>query len=255
MSVSKGKPATRIIYGINPVNEALKASAKDIELILVSDERLDKQVMEITKDAQRAGVRVEGRPLRKLDDVADTTGHQGVVACMKAPFRYRGLDEIIHRWKKSGETALILMLDSIQDPQNLGALIRCAVAAGAHGIIIPKDRACDVTPAVVKASAGATEHAWICREVNLVRAIGELKEAGLWIAGLAADGKDVIYDADFKRDITLVIGAEGAGLRRLVRETCDYCVNIPMAGKFDSLNASVAGAIALFEVRRQRRGK
>lgn len=255
MSGMHGKAAMRIIYGINPVNEALKACAKDIELIVVSDERLDKQVMEIAKAAQQAGVRVEGRPVRKLDEAAEGAGHQGVVAYMKSPFRYRGLDEIIRRWKGSGESALILILDSIQDPQNLGALVRCAVAAGVHGIIIPKDRACEVTPAVVKASAGATEHAWICREVNLARTIGELKDAGLWIAGLAADGKEVVYDADFKRDIALVVGAEGAGLRRLVRESCDYCVNIPMAGQFDSLNASVAGAIALFEARRQRRGR
>jgi len=245
----------RIIYGINPVAEAVRVNAAGIESIAVSDVRSDKQIGEITKAARGAGVRVETRQQRKLDEAAGSPGHQGVVAFMRSPYGYRSLDELIARWKKSGESALILILDSIQDPQNLGALVRSAVAAGVHGIIIPKDRACEVTPAVVKASAGATEHARIARVVNLTAAIGTLKEEGLWVAGLAADGAQTVYDADFKCDMAIVVGAEGAGIRRLVREACDYCVSIPMAGVFDSLNASTAGAVALFEARRQRRVK
>lgn len=245
----------RVIYGINPVAEALKARPTGIEKLLVSAGRTDKEIGGIMKAAASSGVRVETVQPKKLDEVAGTGGHQGVVACLSGQYPYRGLDEIITNWKKSGKPALILVLDSIQDPQNLGALIRSAVSAGAHGVVIPKDRACEVTPAVVKASAGATEHAncLIAREVNLVRAMEELKRVGVWTAGLDAACKAAIYDADLSGDIALVIGSEGAGLRRLVKEACDLCVSIPMQGGFDSLNASIAGAIALFEAGRQRR--
>ncbi|MBI5886585.1 MAG: 23S rRNA (guanosine(2251)-2'-O)-methyltransferase RlmB [Deltaproteobacteria bacterium] len=245
----------RIIYGINPVAEALRVNAAGIDSIAISDVRSDKQLGEITKAARNAGVRVETRQARKLDEAALSPGHQGVVAFMRSAYAYRNLDELIGRWKKSGQSAFILILDSIQDPQNLGALVRSAVAAGAHGIIIPKDRAAEVTPAVVKASAGATEHACIARVVNITAAIAELKEEGVWVAGLAADSTKAVYDADFKGDTAVVVGAEGTGMRRLVAEACDYCVSIPMAGEFDSLNAATAGAIALFEAVRQRRGR
>jgi len=244
----------RIIYGINPVAEALKAKAPDVEAIAVSDARSDKQLGELTKAARAAGVRVETRKARALDEVAGTASHQGVVAFMRSAYAYRNLDELINRWKKSGKHAFILILDSIQDPQNLGALVRSAVAAGVHGIIIPKDRAVEVTPAAVKASAGATEHAWIVRVTNITAAIAQLKQEGVWVAGLSADGAQGLFDADFKGDIAVVVGAEGAGMRRLVSEACDFRLSIPMASDFDSLNASTAGAIALFEVVRQRRG-
>lgn len=248
------KASMRIIYGINPVVEALKMNARNVERVAVSEMRGDKQIGAVIKAAESAGVRVEALQMRRLDEAAGTPGHQGVVAFLKSPYPYRSFEELIRRWKGSKEPALILILDSIQDPQNLGALVRCAVSAGAHGIIIPKDRACEVTPAVVKASAGATEHAYIAREVNLTRVITELKAEGIWVAGLAVGSKETIYEADFKRDIALAIGGEGTGLRRLVREACDYCVSIPMYGGFDSLNASTAGAVTLFEARRQRRG-
>ena len=158
----------------------------------------------------------------------------------------------MERWKSSGEKALLLILDSIQDPQNLGSLIRTAYAAGVHGVIIPKDRAAEVSPSVAKASAGAVEHTLIARVTNIASTIEQLKKAGIWVVGIEADSPQDIYSFDMDRDIAIVIGSEGKGMRRLVRETCDACLSIHMKGKISSLNASVAGGIALFEVMRNR---
>lgn len=241
----------RIIYGINPVSEALKSGGA-VTRVLISNVRADKATTAIAELAKTKGVEVVKVPSEELERTAGTPRHQGVAAVLTDPYRYREIDDIIKAWRASGESALILILDSIQDPQNLGSLIRTSVAAGVHGIIIPKDRACEVTPTVVKASAGATEHALIAREVNLSRAIEILKAENIWVAGIEADSKEDIYTADLDRDLALIVGSEGKGIRRLVKENCDFCVSIPMAGKINSLNAAQAGAVALFEARRQR---
>lgn len=244
----------RIVYGINPVTEALKSKAPVIK-VLISKARADRPVFEIEKLAGSRGIETIRVQQEELERTAGTPRHQGVVAIYAAEFRYREIEDIIDVWKKSGESAFILVLDSIQDPQNFGSLIRAAVAAGVHGIIIPKDRACEVTPAVAKASAGATEHAVIAREVNISRAIEMLKQENVWIAGIEAEGAQTIYKADFDRDLAIVIGSEGKGIRRLVKEHCDFIVSIPMSGRINSLNAAQAGAIAIFEARRQRLSK
>ncbi len=179
------------------------------------------------------------------------------MAVLRAEFRYAELEELIDRWKKSGGPAFFLVLDSIQDPRNMGSLVRTAHAAGVHGLIVAKDRSAPVTPVVVKASAGATEHLPIARVTNLVQAIKKLKEEGVWVLAVETGSAEDIFTADLKRDLAVVIGSEGKGIRRLVMEKCDFSAfipmgTIPMGGRVGSLNASVAGAIALFEARRQR---
>ncbi len=240
----------RIIYGVNPVAEALRSQSGGIERIIFSESR---QVPPGLMDAaKKKGVEIRKVPRHELDRLAGTDAHQGIAAMVRGEFGYKELEELLKAWKESGRRAFFLILDSIQDPQNLGSLIRAADAAGVHGVIIPKDRACEVTPAVVKASAGATEHARIAREVNISRAIERLKEAHVWVVGIEAGGTRDIYSTDLDMDIAIVVGSEGRGIRRLVKERCDMCVSIPMAGRLNSLNAAQAGAIAMFEAGRQR---
>lgn len=241
----------RTIYGINPVTEALRAG-KNIDRVVVSEARTDKTVASIIKAASDMGVEVRRAPEEEIKRLAKTEKHQGVAAVIAEDFRYRDIEDLIGAWKGSGEQAFFLILDSIQDPQNLGSLIRTANAAGVHGIIIPKDRASEVTSTVVKTSAGATEVTPIARETNITRAIERLKEEGVWVAAIEAGCRDTVYNADLDRDLALVIGSEGRGIRRLVRESCDFCVSIPMYGEISSLNAAQAGAVAMFEARRQR---
>lgn len=241
----------RTIYGINPVTEALRAG-KNIDRVVVSDTRGDKAVVSIMKAATDKGIEVKRAPEDELRRISKTEKHQGVAAVLAEDFRYRDLEDLIKAWKESGDQAFFLILDSIQDPQNLGSLVRTANAAGVHGIIIPKDRASEVTSTVVKTSAGATEVTPIAREVNISRAIERLKEEGVWVAAIEAGCRDTVYSADLDRDIAIVIGSEGRGIRRLVRENCDFCVSIPMYGEISSLNAAQAGAVAMFEARRQR---
>lgn len=245
---------TRIIYGSNPVMEALAAGAERIERILISQGRSDKAASIILKAASGARIDCTRVNQDELNALAKGGVHQGVVAVMRSGFSYASLDALIDAWKASRQSALFLVLDSVQDPHNLGSLVRAAACAGAHGVIIPKDRACEVTATVGKTSAGAIEHVPIAREVNMCSAIKRLKEAGVWVAGVEALGKQNIYKTDLNTDIALVIGGEGKGIRRLVLSTCDFTVSIPMAGAINSLNAAQAGTIALFEALRQRRG-
>lgn len=252
----------RIIYGINPVTEALKAGPegiRGIEKILVSVGRADAKVGAIIKTAEAKAVSIQRISPDELDSLTGTIKHQGIAAVFITDFKYSGIEDLISSWKARGGPAFFLLLDSIQDPQNLGSLIRAANAAGVHGVIIPSDRACDVTPSVVKASAGAASHAMIARETNLTRAIKRLKEENVWVAAIEADCKEDLFHADLKGNIALVIGSEGKGIRRLVRETCDFGLSIPMAkgakgdeARVTSLNAAQAGAIAMFETLRQR---
>lgn len=244
----------RVIYGVNPVMEALRSPDR-IERIMIADSRADKTAFEVIKTSKGKGIDVKKVPNEEIDRLTGTRKHQGIAAVLIGEFVYKDIEDLISIWKRSNELAFFLILDSIQDPQNLGSLIRTANAAGMHGIIIPKDRATEVTPAVVKASAGATEHVAIARETNLTRAIERLKEENVWIAGIEADCREDIYTEDLKRDLAIVVGSEGKGIRRLVRESCDFCLSIPMAGKVNSLNAAQAGAVAMFEARRQRMKK
>lgn len=241
----------RVVYGINPVKEALKG-ASPIEKIIVSSGRVDRAAEEIIRAAAAKDIPIERAPREELDRVTGTKDHQGAAAVFLEAFRYSDIEDLVSSWKKTGERALFLILDSIQDPQNLGSLIRASVAAGAHGVIIPKDRACEVTASAVKASAGAAAHAMVARETNISRAIERLKAENVWVAAVEAGSGEDIFSFDLTHDIALVIGSEGKGIRRLVRENCDLSLSIPMSGRIGSLNAAQAGAISMFEVLRQR---
>jgi 23S rRNA (guanosine2251-2'-O)-methyltransferase len=229
-----------IIYGIRPVVEALKSGRRKIFEVLdaVGED-------EVAKATGIRDVRVRRVSRQRVDELARGGVHQGVVARVE-PYPYSGLEEIL-----SSPEPLVLVLDGVTDPRNLGAVLRAADGAGASGVVVPKDRAASVTAAAVKASAGASEHMRVARETNLKRAIDSMKEAGLWV--YAAEGGGTPYtNLDLAWPVGLVFGSEGRGVRRLVREACDGEVSIPMLGSVGSLNISVAAAVLLYETRRQR---
>lgn len=242
---------SRFVYGINPVLEALRAHPKDVVRVLLERGKDGKRSTggdRVAQAAEQAGVRVEHTPFGEIQRRSAGGVHQGVGAEL-AEFRYVELEDVIH------PNAFLLLLDGVTDPQNLGALVRSAHALGAHAVVLPKDRAAGVTPAAVKAAAGAIEHCRIARVTNLARAVEQLKEAGVWTVALAGDGDRELGDIDLRTPIALVMGSEGGGVRPLVRKTCDHVARIPMAGRVGSLNVSAAGAIALYEVARQRARK
>ena len=240
-----------LIWGRNPVVEALRAGAEVDKLYLAEGVRPGGAVDEILRRARTARVPVQTLDRRALDRMAGGGVHQGVVAEV-AEYRYAELADLLARATRAGERPLILLLDSIQDPQNLGALIRTAEAVGAHGVVIPRHRAAGVTPVVVKASAGAVEHLPVARVTNLGRAIEELKERGIWVVGLDASAPKSYDEFDYAAPLALVVGAEGTGLGRLVAERCDLLVRLPMRGHVASLNAAVAGSIVLYHAWRSR---
>ena len=244
----------RIIYGVNPVIEAARGAPGSIEKILLASGRKDRAAANVTEAARAGNIEVVRVSKKEIDSLTGTGKHQGVAAVMAAEFAYTDIDGLVSAWRASGERAFFLILDSVQDPGNLGSLVRGANAAGVHGVIISKHRGAPVTPAVEKASAGATAHTPIAAVTNITRAIELLKKEGVWIYGLAPGGTADIYSTDLTGDAALVVGGEGKGLKRLVRERCDHLVSIPMAGSIDSLNAAQAGAVAMFELRRQRGG-
>jgi 23S rRNA (guanosine2251-2'-O)-methyltransferase len=241
----------RIIYGVNPLAEALKSHPEYFQDILIAHGRTGHEVEKIIKLAAQHRIKYRIVQKRDIENLAGTLHHQGVAAIL-SEFKYADVEDILDGWRLSKEKAFILILDCIQDPQNLGSLIRTANAAAAHGVIIPKDRAAEVTPAVVKASAGAIEHILISRVTNIADTVTRLKDAGIWVIGIEADSQEDIYSFDMDRDLAIVIGSEGKGIRRLVKEKCDACLSIPMKGNISSLNASVAGGISIFEVLRRR---
>ena len=243
-----------LIFGRNAVKEALKAG-RSIDKILVQTEP-DGSLREIVALARDAKVIVHEVNRKKLDEVClpfghggKTANHQGIVA-YTAGVEYCQVSDILTLAQEKGEKPFVVVLDGVEDPHNLGSIIRSADCAGAHGVILGKHRSAPVTAAAVKASAGASEHMKIARVVNISAALEELKAAGLWIAGADMGGQSM-YDQDMTGAFALVIGNEGEGLSRLVRERCDYLVSIPMNGHVDSLNAGVAAGILLFEKRRQ----
>ena len=239
-----------ILYGINPVREALRGNRKAFELF-VQTGGTDQRIAKLTALAEEKGIAVRRRERADLERLAGNPHHQGVVLKV-APFVYAELEDVLANHKTLQEDLFLLVLDGIQDPQNLGALIRSAACAGVQGVIIPKDRACGMTPVVEKASAGAVETVPVIQVTNLVQTLERLKQAGCWTFGLAGEANKDIYQADYRGNLALVVGSEGEGIRPLVRKHCDLLLAIPHYGGISSLNASVAGGIVLFEAARQR---
>lgn len=232
--------------------EALRAE-RPLHKLMVARGAGEGSIRTILALAREQGVPVQEVDRSRLDAMAQSHAHQGVIA-LAAPRQYAEPEELLERARQRGEDPLLLVLDGIEDPHNVGSLLRTAECAGAHGAILPERRAAGLTPAAVKASAGAAEHLPVARVTNLVRTLEWLKEQGLWIAGADAAGPQLYTEVNLKGPLALVIGSEGKGLARLVREHCDYLVRLPLHGKVNSLNASVAGGILLYEVVRQRRG-
>jgi len=221
---------SRFLYGVNPVLEALRVHPDEVVRVLLERGR-------------------EGRRSQGADRVAQAAAQAGVRGAELAEFRYAELEELLAGIR---DPALLLVLDGVTDPQNLGALVRSAHALGAHGVVLPKDRAAGVTPAAFKAAAGALEHCPVARVTNLSRALEQMKEQGIWAVALAADGERELGSIDLTVPTALVLGSEGSGVRPLVRRSCDHIARIPMSAGVGSLNVAAAGAVALYEVARQR---
>ena len=239
-----------MLEGRNAVTEALSAG-RTIDKLFVADGDTDRALARICAMAKEAGAVVVPTDRRKLDFMSATGAHQGVIA-MVAAHDYASIDDILKKAADAGEAPLIVICDELSDPHNLGAIIRTAECAGAHGVIIPKRRSVGLTAVVGKASAGALEYLPVARVSNITAAIDTLKKAGVWIYGTAAEGSTTLYKADLKGAAAIVIGNEGQGMSRLVSDSCDFKVSIPMKGSISSLNASAAAAIMLYEAVRQR---
>ncbi len=243
--------APDIIYGRNPVLEAFRAGRGVRRLLLAAGLREEPRLKLLRDLAARSSVDIEEVARQKLDDIAHTEAHQGVVAYVTRR-RYWELEPLARASMAESRNPLLLMLDSVQDPQNLGSISRTAEAAGVGGIILSHNRSPEVTPAVVKASAGAAEYLRYARVANLAQATDLLKTLGFWVVGLSSDAPTLFSAFDYRRPLLLIVGAEGEGLHQLLRKKCDALVRIPMLGQVDSLNAAVAGSILLYEVLRQR---
>ncbi|MGG1632554.1 23S rRNA (guanosine(2251)-2'-O)-methyltransferase RlmB [Rossellomorea sp. NRS-1567] len=237
------------IGGRNPVMEALK-SGRDINKIWIAEGSQKGSIQQIVGLAKELNVMVQYVPKKKIEQMV-SENHQGVVASVAA-YQYAEIDDLFHRAEQKGEDPFILILDELEDPHNLGSIMRTADAAGAHGIIIPKRRAVGLTSTVAKASTGAIEHIPVARVTNLSRAVDELKERGVWVAGTDAKGKQDFRQLDGTLPIGLIIGSEGKGMSRILRDKCDFLVQLPMIGHVTSLNASVAASILMYEVYRKR---
>ena len=240
------------LEGRNAITEALKAG-RTIDKVFVADGETDKSLQRLAAQAKEAGAVVVPVDRRKLDQMSTTHSHQGIIA-LAAAHTYYTLDDILEEAASRGENALIVICDELTDPHNLGAILRSAECAGAHGVIIPKRRSVGLTATVAKASAGAMEYMKVAKVGNINDAIRELKEKGVWVFGTAAEGSIPMYKADLRGPAAIVIGNEGDGMSPLVRKNCDVMVHIPMVGRITSLNASNAAAILLYEAVRQRLG-
>lgn len=243
-----------LLAGRHAVLEALR-SGHTINKIWIAEGAQRHQVQPIIEEAKKNGVMFQQVDKRKLEQMLGKgIQHQGVVAQV-APHRYAELDDLFERASARKEQPFFIMLDEIEDPHNLGSIIRTAECSGAHGVIIPKRRAAGITATVAKTSAGAVEHVPVVRVSNLAQTIDQLKDRGVWIAGADAAAKMSVYEADMAGSIAIVIGSEGSGLGRLVRDKCDFLISLPMHGRLNSLNASVAAGICMYEAVRQRTGK
>ena len=239
-----------ILYGLHPVEEALRAGSRKFDHVCVSRERQDQRLQQVIDLCRDTGVRLRFEPRDHLTQLAKTAGHQGVVAVVR-PKATLDLEDL---YTAPGTAPrLLLALDGVEDPQNLGALLRTADGAGVDGVVLTERRAAPLSAVAVKASAGAAEHVRIARVVNMTRALEQLKERRIWAIGLDERGTMDYDQFDYTVDCLLVLGREGAGLHEMVRRTCDHLLRIPMNGKVASLNVSVAGAVVLYEAARQRR--
>ena len=240
------------LEGRNALTEALRAG-RTIDKVFIADGDTDRGLQRLAAEAKEAGAVIVPVDRRKLDQMSFTRSHQGVIA-LAAAHEYYTIDDILEEAAQRGENALIVICDELSDPHNLGAIMRSAECAGAHGVIIPKRRSVGLTATVAKASAGAVEYMKVARVTNINNAINELKEKGVWVFGTAAEGSVPMYKADLTGPAAIVIGNEGDGMSPLVRKNCDMLVHIPMKGQISSLNASAAASILLYEAVRQRLG-
>jgi 23S rRNA (guanosine2251-2'-O)-methyltransferase len=245
----KEQENTHFLEGRNAVLEAFRAG-KTVDKLYIQDGLRDGAISSILRDAQKRGTLINFVSKGKLDQMSETGKHQGVIAICSA-YEYAELEDIFALAEKKGEPPFVFILDEIEDPHNLGAIIRTANLCGAHGVIIPKRRAVGLTATVGKASAGAVNYTPVVKVTNISKTIEELKERGLWFACADMDG-EIMYNCNLTGPIGLVIGNEGSGVSRLVKEKCDYVVSIPMKGDIDSLNASVAAGVLAYEIVRQR---
>ena len=242
---------SQIIYGIHPVQEALKSSHLQIEKILIGTQTPHSSLQSILDLAHKRKIPVTLTTSESLERMTKRGVHQNVAGLIKE-ISYSDVGGILSHSKKEGTKALFLILDGIQDPQNFGSLIRTALGCGVHGIIIPKDRSVGITPVVIKSSAGAIAYLPIARVVNIATTIDALKEEGIWVYGASGEAEELICQLDLTMDLAIVIGAEGKGIRPLVKKKCDRLFAIPMRGPLSSFNASVSGGMILYEVMRQR---
>ncbi len=240
-----------LLHGINPVTEAISAGErKPLELFLPNG-RLPPRLEQLRLQAEEQNIRIRLIEKQEFDRLAGHNRHQQVLLRLP-PYVYADFDQLLEFWRNSGRSAFFLILDGVTDPHNFGAILRSAEVAGCHGVFVAKDRSCSVTPVVEKTAAGALSHLLLCQVTNLSRTIEELKKNGVWCYGLAGDeGSQPLFSTDLSGNLALIVGSEGKGMRPNVRKHCDALLTIPMRGQIESLNASVAAAVALFEVVRQ----
>lgn len=249
----KSNLSTDIIEGRNPISEALK-SGREIDKILVAKGDRNGSIIKIISEAKKRGIVVQEVERAKLDSLSHTKNHQGVVAYTAAA-EYVSVEDILNSARAKGENPFIIIADEITDPHNLGSLLRTANAAGAHGIIIPKRRSVGLNSVVAKTSAGAVEFTPVAKVSNIAQTIDRLKKENVWVIGADMDGENTIYTQDFTGSVAIVVGSEGEGISKIVKDKCDFLVQIPMRGEITSLNASVAGALMIYEVVRARESK
>jgi 23S rRNA (guanosine2251-2'-O)-methyltransferase len=244
--------AMEVIYGIHPVREAIASRGRAIEHVAVARGRQDAKLQQIIDECRAAGIAVRFVPREEVNRLAHKAAHQGVAAVI-AQHQYAEVGDLLQRPR--GKHRFVLVLDGVEDPHNLGAIIRTAEGAGADGVIIPERRAAGITPTVAKAAAGALEHLPIARVTNVARCLEELKAQNMWIFGLDERASQAYDTQDYNLDLGIVLGGEGAGLHELVRKKCDFLVSIPMLGRISSLNVSVAAGVMMYEIARQRRNR
>ena len=238
------------IAGKHPVLEALR-SGREINKLLIAESAQKNLIQPIIAEAKKHGVIIQQVDKRKLDQLVPGVQHQGVVA-QAAAYRYAEIEEMLEKAQSKGEDPFLLLLDEIEDPHNLGSILRTAECTGAHGVIIPKRRSASLNATVYKTSAGAVEHVPVARVTNLAQTIETLKKQGIWIAGADAAAEQDVYQSNLKMPLAVVIGNEGKGVGRLIREKCDFLIKLPMRGQLNSLNASVAAGVLMYEIVRQR---
>lgn len=239
------------MYGLHPVEEAVRSGSRGLDHVIVARERRDERLEALVELCRSAGIRISLEPREQLTRLAKTDAHQGVLALVQAR-KLLALEDLLNA-RATGEHSFLLALDGVEDPHNLGAILRTCDAAGVDGVLLPERRAAPLNATVAKTSAGASEHVRIAQVTNIVRSLEQAKRQNFWIVGLDERGTVDYSDFDFRVNVVLVLGREGAGMHELVKRTCDHLIRIPMAGSVSSLNVSVAGAVVMYEAMRQRR--